>query len=58
MESEPILTPRGKFPLPEKEDRNHNAASSGYSGPLYDGCSPATPDILYFFQKCQSVKDL
>ena len=39
LESEPMLTPRGKSPLPEKfssdEDRTHNAASSRTASPHY-----------------------
>ena len=39
MESEPMLTPRGKNPLPEKfspeEDRTHDAASSRTAIPTH-----------------------
>ena len=39
MESEPMLTPREKSPLPEKisseEDQTHNAASSSMVGPTH-----------------------
>ena len=39
MESEPMLTPREKFPLPEKfsseEDRSHNTASSRTASPTH-----------------------
>ena len=50
MESEPMLTPREKFPLPEKfsseEDRTRDAASNRTASPTH--CQRAIPAPSYF----------
>ena len=50
LESEPMLTPRGKSPLPEifspEEDRTHDAASSRTASPThFQRANPAPVDM-------------
>ena len=69
MESEPMLTPREKSPLPEKkkisseEDRTHDAASSRIASPThYQQAIPASVkryySVLHSRKKMQQYADI